>query len=216
MSHASNEPLGRVELVVMAKAPVAGEAKTRLIPLLGDMGAARLQRWLMQRAVTTAVVADVGPVSLWGAGDIRHPDFDLCRALGDVSLYAQAQGNLGVRMLTAASNAKTSGVLIMGTDCPALTPAILRHAASALSAHDAVVVPAEDGGYVLIGMRYAAPELFTAIDWGTDRVMAQTRQRLVSLSWTWTEPLTLWDVDRPADYQRLLSTISDVGEALRS
>ncbi|MEF8758736.1 MAG: TIGR04282 family arsenosugar biosynthesis glycosyltransferase [Candidatus Accumulibacter sp. UW25] len=206
----------RIAVAILARAPVPGQAKTRLIPALGAEGAARLQRWLMQRTVATALMADVGPVSLWCAGDRWHPDFRLCQALGQVSLHAQPEGDLGRRMLTAAREAKTSGVLIAGTDCPALTPAHLRDAASALRTHDAVVTPAEDGGYVLIGMRHPAAELFASIDWGSDVVMAQTRQRLAALSWTWQEPATLWDVDRPDDYERLVSTIDGVREALLS
>jgi hypothetical protein len=107
-------------------------------------------------------------------------------------------------MLAAAAAAEsTAGSLIIGTDCPVLTPALLREAAATLNGHDAVVFPAEDGGYVLIGMRRPAPELFAGIEWSTERVMAQTRERLLSLGWSWTEPATLWDVDRPADYERL-------------
>jgi rSAM/selenodomain-associated transferase 1 len=188
----------------MAKAPVAGQAKTRLIPLLGATGAARLQGWLLEHAVTTAAAAGLGPVALWCAGQPDHVDFLRCLGSGRVSLQVQPEGDIGVRMLAAAAAAKSStGVLIIGTDCPVLTPALLREAAAALNGHDAVVFPAEDGGYVLIGMRRPASELFAGIEWSTGRVMAQTRERLAGLGWSWAEPATLWDVDRPADYERL-------------
>jgi rSAM/selenodomain-associated transferase 1 len=189
----------------MAKAPVAGQAKTRLIPLLGATGAARLQGWLLEHAVTTAAASGLGPVALWCAGQPDHADFLRCLGSGRVSLQVQPEGDIGVRMLAAAAAAKSStGVLIIGTDCPVLTPALLREAAAALNGHDAVVFPAEDGGYVLIGMRRPAPELFAGIEWSTGRVMAQTRERLAGLGWSWAEPATLWDVDRPADYERLV------------
>jgi rSAM/selenodomain-associated transferase 1 len=204
MPPASVDTTPRVEIAIMARAPVAGQAKTRLIPLLGATGAARLQGWLLARTVAIAAEADLGPVVLWCAGPPDHPDFRQCLGAGKVSLQVQPAGDLGVRMAAAAAAAKSpGGVLIIGTDCPMLTPALLREAAAALSAHDAVLFPAEDGGYVLIGMRRFAPELFAGIEWSTERVMAQTRERLLSLGWSWNEPATLWDVDRPADFERL-------------
>jgi rSAM/selenodomain-associated transferase 1 len=203
MAPASAAASDRVEIAILAKAPVPGQAKTRLIPLLGADGAARLQGWLLARTVATAAAVDLGPVVLWCAGSPDHPDFRHCLGAGKVSLQVQPEGDLGVRMAAAAAAKSPGGVLIIGTDCPMLTPALLREAAEALRAHDAVVFPAEDGGYVLIGMRRLAPELFAGIEWSTERVMAQTRERLLSLGWSWTEPATLWDVDRSADYERL-------------
>lgn len=69
--------------------------------------------------------------------------------------------------------------------------------------HDAVTFPAEDGGYVLIGIKIPSSELFDDIEWGSERVMVQTRQRLAALGWRWSEPMTLWDVDHPGDLERL-------------
>lgn len=206
----------RVAVAILAKAPLPGLAKTRLIPHLGADGAARLQRWLLQRTVATALVADVGPVSLWCAPDIDHPDFALCRAFGPVALRRQPAGDLGRRMCTAIEESPApAGTLVIGTDCPVLTPALLRRAADALRDGDAVVLPAEDGGYVLIGMRRAATEVFADVDWGSDRVMAQTRQRLWALDWRWSEPATLWDVDLPSDFHRLAALLPDVDSCCR-
>ena len=107
-------------------------------------------------------------------------------------------------MLAAIAETTTpAGTLVIGTDCPALTPALLRLAANTLAGHDAVVVPAEDGGYVLIGMRQAAPRIFDAVDWSTGHVMAQTRARLAEMDWRWQEFAPLWDVDRGEDLERL-------------
>ncbi|PKO83801.1 MAG: hypothetical protein CVU17_06890 [Betaproteobacteria bacterium HGW-Betaproteobacteria-11] len=204
----------RIGVAIMARAPVLGKAKTRLIPALGAEGAANLQRWLMQRTVAMALVADVGPVSLWCAGDQMHPDFRLCQAYGPVSLHAQPEGSLGHRMLAAARGAATEAVILIGTDCPVLTAGLLREAVAALTTQDAVIFPAEDGGYVLIGMRFPHPALFSDIDWGSEHVMTQTRRRLAALGWRWTEPVTLWDVDRPADYERLAVSIGDVRQVV--
>jgi rSAM/selenodomain-associated transferase 1 len=209
MPRANPEPAGRVERVavaILARAPIPGQAKTRLIPALGAEGAANLQRWLLQRTVAMALVADVGPVTLWCAGDPRHPDFALCRAFGAVSLRLQPPGDLGRRMHEALCQSPTpTGTLVIGTDCPALGATHLQDAARRLDNHDAVVVPAEDGGYVLIGTRSPPPAVFGDVEWGSDQVMAQTRQRLAALGCRWSEPATLWDVDRPDDLERLFA-----------
>lgn len=200
----------RVGVAILARAPVPGAAKTRLIPALGAAGAARLQRWMLQRTVAMALVADVGPVSLWCAGDPAHPDFAVCRAFGRVDLHPQAEGDLGERMLAAVASSPTpAGTLVIGTDCPALGAAQLRESARALGGNDAVVIPAEDGGYVLIGMKTPAPEAFAGVDWGSARVMAQTRQRLAALGWRWHEADPLWDVDLPQDLERLYANYPD-------
>lgn len=206
MFPASPDATPRASIAIMAKAPVPGQTKTRLIPLLGEIGAARLQGWLIERAVSTAVAADLGPVMLWCAGPLDHPEFQQPFEAGKVLLHSQPEGDLGARMFAAAEGGGSpAGVLVIGTDCPVLTPVLLRVASSALREHDAVIVPAEDGGYVLIGMRRPVPQLFAGIEWGTEHVMAQTRERLIDLGWSWTEPVTLWDVDRPDDYERLTS-----------
>lgn len=218
MFPANPEALPRVGVAILARAPIPGQAKTRLIPALGAEGAARLQRWLLQRTVAMALVADVGPVTLWCAGDPRHPDFALCRAFGAVAVRHQPDGDLGARMLAALRESSTpAGMLVIGTDCPAMTAAHLRQAAQALCQRDrvdAVICPAEDGGYVLIGMREAVAGAFDGIDWGTERVMAQTRERLAALGRRWEEPATLWDVDRPADLERLAAEFPDMSREI--
>jgi rSAM/selenodomain-associated transferase 1 len=201
----------RVGVAILARAPIPGQAKTRLIPAIGADGAARLQSWLLQRTVAMALVADVGPVTLWCAGDPGHPDFAVCRAYGPVVLRHQPEGDLGQRMLTAMRESATpSGVLVIGTDCPAMSAGDLREAAERLRHNDAVVTPAEDGGYVLIGMNEPLGSVFEHVDWGTDRVMAQTRERLKASGASWDEPATLWDVDRPEDLSRLFALSPDV------
>lgn len=200
----------RVGVSILARAPIPGQAKTRLIPALGADGAARLQRWMLQRTVAMALVADVGPVSLWCAADPAHQDFAICRAFGAVTLHLQPDVDLGTRMLAAVAGSPTSaGTLVISTDCPALSATHLRRAAIELGGNDVVVIPAEDGGYVLIGARKPSPEMFTGIDWGSDRVMAQTRQRLTAMGLQWTEPDLLWDVDLPQDLERLYARYPD-------
>ena len=198
-------PARSTAIAVLARAPVPGAAKTRLLRRLGVAGAAALQRRLTLRTLATATAAALGPVALFCAPDRHHAFFVECEERFGIPLHDQCAGDLGARMLQAFS-ALLPGrgrVLLVGTDCPALTAVHLARAAALLDDHDAVVWPAEDGGYVLIGLRRPAPELFSGIDWGSARVMAQTRERLRQLGWRWAEAEPLWDVDRPEDYERL-------------
>ena len=192
-----------VAIAVLAKAPVAGFAKTRLIPVLGAARAARLQARLIERTIDTACAAATGAVTVWTTPDETHSAFQTLRARHGVNLALQPNGDLGARML-AALKAAGGPALVIGTDCPGLMPAHLRAAADALrGGADAAVCPAEDGGYVLIGMRNPLPALFAGMAWSTDDVMAETRRRLRYHKLTWQEPATLWDVDIPEDLPRL-------------
>lgn len=192
-------------IAVFAKAPVPGAVKTRLIPALGAERAARLQAAMIRRVVTAAVESGLGPVSLWCWPHTAHLLFqDLHTRLG-VELWSQCEGDLGQRMLHCFSSLCRAGpVLLVGSDCPALDGRALRRASDSLRAGaDAVFLPAEDGGYVLAGLRHAEPRLFESLQWGGPNVMAATRERLERLAWRWAEPLRLWDVDRPEDVERL-------------
>ncbi len=195
-----------VEIAILAKAPVPGFAKTRLISVLGAERAALLQAQLIERAADTAAGAKLGAVTLWGAPDQADPLFKKVCARHGFALRRQAEGDLGARML-AAAQAAMGLVLVIGTDCPGFTPMLLRSAADILrGGSDAVILPAEDGGYVLIGMRRAHPALFESMPWGTGCVLGETRQRLMQLGLTWQEPALLWDLDLPADLERLHGT----------
>jgi rSAM/selenodomain-associated transferase 1 len=191
-----------VAIAILAKAPIPGFAKTRLIPALGAEGAATFQHSLIVHAVETACAAATGPVALWCAPDATHPAFAALQARG-IGLMRQADGDLGARML-AAFAAADGPALVIGTDCPALTANDLRTAAAVLrGGAEAVVFPADDGGYVLIGARRPEAALFEDMIWSTPQVMDETRRRLWQARLTWQEPATLWDVDRPEDLDRL-------------
>jgi rSAM/selenodomain-associated transferase 1 len=197
--------LRRVQVAVLAKAPVPGWAKTRLIPALGPRGAARLQRRLTRAAVQTAIDAGLGPVTLWCAPDARHRFFQALQKTTRLQCRDQQGGDLGERMHTAFRLHCAHGpLLLIGTDCPALRPAHLRQAAQALADGDeAVFYPAEDGGYVLVGLRQPQAALFSDMAWSTPDVMSQTRWRARVLNLPLREFETLWDVDVPEDLERL-------------
>lgn len=193
-----------VQVAVLAKAPVAGLAKTRLIPALGPRGAARLQRQLTRAAVQTAADAGLGAVTLWCTPHAQHPFFRALRRTTGLACRVQPEGDLGARMHAAfVLHCAAGPLLLTGTDCPPLTAAHLRRAAQALLEDaDAVFHPAEDGGYVLVGLRRPQAALFEGIAWSTPEVMAQTRARAAALGLRVRELETLWDVDVAADLAR--------------
>lgn len=194
-----------VGIAIFARAPVAGQAKTRLIPKLGAKGAAELQRALTRRTLRTALAANLGPVSLWCTPDCEHPAFVACSKQLGVTLFPQHGADLGARMFhTFVQLCRQRAALVIGTDCPALTAEVLRAAAKVLlDGNDAVMIPAEDGGYVLIGLRHPVDSLFHGIAWGRDTVMAETRERLRRAGLRYQELAPSWDVDRPEDLDRL-------------
>ena len=196
-------------VLVFARAPNPGEAKTRLIPALGPDGAALLQQRMTERALATACAAAVGPVALWCSPSTGHSFFAACRARFGVSLQTQCGATLGERLQHAHDESLRSQprLLVMGTDCPILSPGKLRVAAAALGKHDAVVIPAEDGGYVLLGLARPCRAAFEAIDWGSARVLAQTLERLAQAGLSYRLLQPLWDVDRPGDLARLASRL---------
>jgi hypothetical protein len=193
--------------MVFAKAPTPGAVKTRLIPALGEYGAAELQRQLIERTLRTAAAAGLGIAELWCAPGPEDAFLADCAKRHGLGLRAQGEGNLGMRMARALESALRTGSpgLLIGCDCPALTPVYLREAAAALAGgNDAVLGPAEDGGYVLIGLaRAPVVQLFEDIAWGTATVMQETRTRLARGHWRWRELEPLWDLDRPEDLWRL-------------
>ena len=196
------------QIMVFAKAPIPGAAKTRLIPRLGKTGAAALHERLVGHCIANAVKADLCPVRLWCFPLMQHRFFEACRASFGVMLRLQRGNDLGERM--AYGFRKTletcSYALIIGSDCPSLTQQDLHEALTALEqGHDAVLGPTEDGGYALIGLRRVEPSLFEDIIWGRDDVLEVTRERLQQLQWRWHELPLRWDVDRPEDVERALT-----------
>jgi rSAM/selenodomain-associated transferase 1 len=189
--------------VILAHAPIPGFAKTRLISAIGAHAAAVLQERLTERTVATAFAAGIGPVTLCCAPDATHDSFLKMVARMKITLRPQPQGDLGVRMLAAMAGS-TGPVLVIGTDCPALTEIHLRSAATALrDGTDIVLIPAENGGHILLGMRKAQPALFSKIAWGSSTALAELRTRIVEQRLMLIERPPLWDVDTEIDLARL-------------
>ena len=225
---------GLCRVVVMARAPVPGETKRRLIPAIGAERAAALHRAMIHRAVATALASDIGPVELWCTPGPDHEVFRSLERRLPVDPHTQVGPDLGVRM-HAAIAARPGAAVVIGTDCPFLESDDLVRAAGALrgvgpeaepvgaegaagpeggqgsgreAGADVVIVPALDGGYVLIAVRRPRPELFTRIDWGTGRVLAQTRERVRTARLRCVELDARPDVDRPEDLRALDGVLS--------
>ncbi len=194
-------------LMVFAKAPMAGLAKTRMVPALGEQGAADFARQLLLHAVQQALQTPFQHLALCVTPDTRHAAFAQAQALssGRLHLSAQGEGDLGQRMHRALVKAlgHSESVLLMGSDAPGLCTARLTEAAQALRRHDAVFVPAHDGGYALVGLRRPVPGLFANMRWSTPQVMAETRKRAHEAGLLWQELAPVHDMDEPADLHHL-------------
>lgn len=190
-------------IIIFAKAPQAGLAKTRLIPTLGPNGAAHVAECMLFHAVQQAMDTAVDHVELCVAPDTSHHAFRKLAGLYGKRLHlgCQADGDLGDRMHHALARALRNHrhVLLMGTDAPALSTTRLIQAALALDTHDAVFVPATDGGYALAGLSQAHEHIFAGMPWSTAQVMPETRRRLLALGWTWQELAPVADIDEPGD-----------------
>jgi rSAM/selenodomain-associated transferase 1 len=202
--------LSAARILIFAKAPVPGRVKTRLIPALGTVGAARLAARLLGHAVEQAMLADVGPVELCASPALAHPDWAGHRLPNGLETSDQGDGDLGVRMARAARRHLDAGqrVLLIGTDCPDLTARHLRDAAAALDNREAAMVPARDGGYVLLGLRTFHPTLFADLPWSTAAVADLTLARIAALSWHAWVGTALPDIDEPADLGYLPDCLS--------
>jgi rSAM/selenodomain-associated transferase 1 len=190
-----------VRIVIIAKAPQPGYAKTRLIPALGAQGAAALAQQMLCHAVHIALQAGVGTVELCAAPDRDDPAWAALALPSELTWSDQGEGDLGERMARAAQRALNRGesVLLIGTDCPQMDASHLKGAATSLQTHHACLTPTLDGGYALLGLNQFHGSLFDDMPWSTAVVAAETRRRAAAISWTLHLMMTLRDVDEPDD-----------------
>lgn len=195
----------QARILIFAKAPEPGQVKTRLIPALGAEGATRIYRHLLERTLARCAAADLCPLELWVTPDLDQPLWQgYVRDYG-VSLHQQRGQDLGSRMGSAieAALGRASQAVIIGTDIPRLNADHLARTLAWLDQGlDAVLGPAEDGGYWLLGLRQYAGEIFADIPWSTEQVLEFSRRRLAALGWRWRELEPLWDLDRLEDLRR--------------
>ena len=191
-------------ILIFAKAPVPGKVKTRLIPALGAEGAAALAADMLRASLEQALVAIPGAVELCADPDPFEMEWAGKLPPLPVDLTAQGEGDLGERLARAAARviARGENAILIGGDCPALDAPVLAAAAAMLATHDAVIHPAEDGGYVLLGLARFDPSIFEGIAWSGPDVAADTIARIAALGWTLHIGETMRDVDEPADLDR--------------
>jgi rSAM/selenodomain-associated transferase 1 len=208
-------------ILVFAKAPVEGRVNTRLIPDLGVQAATKLQEEFIYQRLHMLQQASLCAVTLMCAPDIHHECFVKCQQQYDVTLQQQAGENLGERMFNGIEHSLRSYkyCVVIGTDAPALDATQITSAIETLhedksNNSQVVFVPAEDGGYVLVGLDKAYGFLFNNIHWGSDEVMQQSREVLQKTKISFTELVESWDVDRIEDYQRYLALINKSDENL--
>ena len=200
-------------MLIFAKAPVAGQVKTRLVPDYTPEQAALIHANLVHHILATAIEGQLCSVELWCTPSTDHPFFESCRKKYQVELKMQQGDNLGERMFNAFDNAlKThQHVILIGTDCPTLTKADLEESIIALTQQCEIAIsPAADGGYVLIGLSRNDSRLFSDIDWGTDYVMQQTYERITHLNYRFSPLRPHCDLDYASDIHNLEKPLQDI------
>lgn len=209
-------------LVIFAKAPLAGQVKTRLQPEFDRDQSLAIHRTLVRHTVAVARQLDDMVIELWvsGAHEFWQQLDGVGSGKGDIRVYTQHGNSLGERMHNACQQVlrRSERVLLIGSDCPAMTAAYLRRAVAQLQRVPVVLGPAEDGGYVMIAMTTAVIErvwpLFESIHWGSTKVLAQTRAALDDQQLDHAEMEMLWDIDRPEDIARTLDLPNPLGRAM--
>jgi len=198
------DPSLTLGIIIFTRFPEPGLTKTRLIPLLGPEGACRLHRELTEKIVAQVQQVIIGyplGMEIHFSGGSRE---QMAGWLGrDLEYVIQERGHLGARMRLAFRKGFRQGwkrVVLIGSDLPDLTPAIIRESFERLTSHDLVLGPALDGGYYLIGLKANRPQLFgSSILWGTKEVLKNTLITADQLGLSTALLDRLRDVDRPED-----------------
>lgn len=196
-------PAGRI--IIFAKEPVAGNVKTRLARDIGDEAALRIHQEMVNGTIEMASQSALAQLQLYVSGDYQHPLFQSIAQQQGIQVYLQQGSNLGERMFSALNESldDASYCILIGTDCPVMSADYIDQAFDALEqGQDVVIGPAEDGGYVLIGASRVEASWFNNIDWGSKRVLEQSRQALISSAAKFQQLQPLWDIDQLSDLQR--------------
>ena len=213
-------PGSRRHLLVFARNPIPGRVKTRLIPTLGVEKATAIYRRMLRDTLATCSQVGAEARELWVDQSDAHPDLTKMTEQLCMSMHVQSGDDLGSRMHNAFVETLQVAdcAILIGTDCPEYDPPYLDAAFEVLRRQDAVLGPAADGGYVLIGLRNSRASLFRGMPWGTNRVLAATRRRLQQLRWDWSELPVRHDVDEPGDLLRFphLAKLAQTGPAMGS
>lgn len=196
-------PAGKI--IVFAKEPVMGKVKTRLAGSIGDEAALQFHQQMLRDTLEMACKYRLATVELHVSGNPDHPLIQSLAKQYEIRVCAQQGRDLGEKMFFALEQSLVNSnyCVLIGTDCPAMGVDYLANALTALGrGQDAVLGPAEDGGYVLIGVRKIQQDWFCDIPWGSHHVLQRSRQKMISSGVQIEELQTLWDVDQIEDFQR--------------
>lgn len=196
----------QISILLFARTPELGKVKTRLQTMLGPEKTLSLHKAMFNRIFEVIKNSRLAETQLWVTSNGNEDYF--VRLAGGDNVFIQAEGNLGDKMISAITQTlrwpDIKAVVVLGSDCPAVTKDYLNRALSHLQSGSKLVLgPAEDGGYVLIGMSSSYSQLFEEIEWGSDQVFIQTVKKAESIGLEYVTLETLWDVDRPQDLVRL-------------
>jgi hypothetical protein len=202
-------------LLVFAKSPILGTAKTRLQPLLPKEFSLALHCQLLKTVLKQWSESVICPIECWIAGDesVFKAQIinDATANLKTLSIYQQQGQDLGERLAhaieatfnDAQKQKNIEGVFVVGSDCPFINAEYLLDACVKLEKYDAVIGPADDGGYVLLGLKVPNTKLFKDIEWGKSCVYEQTLTRLREFNLNYFELPSLPDIDHPEDLVKL-------------
>ena len=191
--------------IIFAKAPLAGFAKTRLIPALGEIGAAVLAQNMLMDTLHEAIAADIGTVELCVTPEIQDPAWQGVTLSAGIDISEQGAGDLGERLSRAVKRTVLGGesVLLIGTDCVEMSSSLLRNAAQTLQEFDTTIYCTTDGGYALLGCTNFSSVLFSDMPWSTNKVASLTLDRIKQLDWSVRIGEILHDIDEPQDLEFL-------------
>lgn len=199
-------------VIVMSKAPVPGQVKTRLAPLLGMDGAAQLYREMLETMLGKLQELGGCDIELCCTPNTHHPFFQACRTRFAVALTEQRGIDLGERMSIAITRAlqQAEQVVLVGADCPGLQAGDIESALQQLKAGtDVVLGPATDGGYYLVAVQANHSCLFEAVSWGSAVVLAETQANISRQGLLARLLTTRSDIDRPVDYIAWKNVVAD-------
>jgi uncharacterized protein len=190
-------------ILVFAKAPILGQVKTRMQPVLSEQQSLDLHRRMLRHCLRQACHSAVAPVELWVSAE--HEYWQGLSEQFEFKQCLQRGNDLGQRMANALQQGLSGqqSRLVIGSDCPFIDIGYLEKAFTDLADVPVVLGPALDGGYVLLGLRQFDMALFEDIPWGSEEVLARTLEQLAAIGWSGATLASLADIDRPEDLQQL-------------
>ena len=192
-------------IIIFAKAPIAGKVKTRLVGSLGAQKAAELAKIMLFTTLEMAISSSARLVELRVEPQIENEDWFDISLPNSIEIKPQGVGDLGAKMARAAKEAIVKGeyAILIGTDCPELDVNLIEEIIGDLAGNDCVLVPAFDGGYVLLALRKFDSSIFEGIAWGTGEVADMTTEKVQALGLKLLVKTPLHDIDIEEDLQFL-------------